>query len=243
MLSNIKLCLKLCFLVIHVRVFANPTIHVFGDSHASFFFTNLKPVQIYEEANISYNSSNSIKQILCKIHYLSAVTMHRVGRDGLKFLDWKQYGIANGDIVVYVFGEIDNRCHIVKQRDLHHRDLTEITSTLIYKYLWSIEGNKKNFKNINVVILTPIAPGNDINPEFPNYGSLEDRILISQYLNKLLIDYCINKKILYLDLYSAFRNREGSISLVYTQDGCHLNPKYNYLVKDKLLTLVKDFIS
>jgi hypothetical protein len=74
---------------------ASPNIHVFGDSHVSEF------------SNIPG----------CLLHYVGPITMHRIGRDGLNFLDMTSYGVQENEVAIFVFGEIDCRCHIGKQRD------------------------------------------------------------------------------------------------------------------------------
>jgi hypothetical protein len=68
-------------------------IHIFGDSHANNNFNNIK-----------YNN-------ICN-HYQNSITMHRVGRDNINFINFINYNINNNDIVIYQFGEVDCRCHI-----------------------------------------------------------------------------------------------------------------------------------
>lgn len=92
-----------------------PTIYVFGDSHASFCFRERET--IVENDFLTYFHEPSHTQYPIHITSFIGVTMHRVGRDSLSFLNIKQRGVKNGDVVVYVFGEVDVRCHIGKQRD------------------------------------------------------------------------------------------------------------------------------
>lgn len=238
----IKFFLKIFLLINCIKVTAEPTMHVFGDSHASYCFTQSIPTMPFEETLLNYKSDNALKNIRCKIHYLGAITMHRVGRDKLNFLDWRKYDIKNNDIVIYVFGEIDIRCHIGKQRDLLKRDLTEVMDTLMYKYMESILENKKNFPHTKIIVFTPPPPGNSYNPSFPKYGAIEDRIHITNYFCKLLKQRCYDNQIYCFDLYDLLKDPSGRISFMYTVDDCHINHKLNYMVKEKLLISIKNLI-
>lgn len=102
-------------------------IHVIGDSHSSEF--------------------SGIKD--CFIHHIGPRTMYRVGRNGLKILNFKDYNVSENDLVILTFGEIDVRCHIGKQVDFHGRELDEVLSTLVSNYLNTVLENMaiiKKFK-------------------------------------------------------------------------------------------------
>jgi hypothetical protein len=103
-------------------------IHIFGDSHGDFNFRNIKYGNV-------------------KKHYRYSTTMHRVGRDKTKFIDFKYYDIHENDIVIYQFGEVDCRCHIGKQLLLGNH-IDTIINELIHNYFESIKINIQNMKNI-----------------------------------------------------------------------------------------------
>jgi len=103
------------------------TIHIFGDSHANFNFSKLQS---------EYPVQN---------HYRNSITLHRVGRDSMKYIDFRKYNITSTDIIVYQFGEIDCRCHIHKQMGTGRR-LSEIVENLVTPYLDSIQENLRQMK-------------------------------------------------------------------------------------------------
>ena len=69
------------------------TIFTFGDSHSVHPFDKLP-----------YISANSIGSTLA----------FTIGRDRLVRLDIRKFPVAEGDTVIFSFGEIDCRCHIHK---------------------------------------------------------------------------------------------------------------------------------
>ena len=111
----------------------------------------------------------------CIIHHLGPITMHRVGRDRSKLFHLTDFGIKDGDAVVFVFGEIDARCHIGKQRDLFKRDLREIIQTLVKSYLGAIAQHCADFHIVKIVYSVIPATDGKENPDYPFWGSLEER--------------------------------------------------------------------
>ena len=159
--------------------------------------------------------------------------MHRVGRDGLQLIDLKKYPINEGDSVIFVFGEIDVRCHIGKQRDIQKRNLEEIIETLTKNYLNSINLNKKTLKNLNTFILSIMPPTNQVfNEHVPYYGSLEDRINITKKLNEKLSILAKENNIIFIDAYSLLSTQKGDLRYDISDKNVHLDLKYNYLIKD-----------
>ena len=112
-------------------------IHIFGDSHANFNFSNSKYTNILN-------------------HYQNSITMNRVGRDNLNFINFINYNIKNNDIIIYQFGEVDCRCHIARQL-LLGRVLDDIINELVTNYINSIKLNTNKLKPIAANVNAPKA--------------------------------------------------------------------------------------
>ena len=54
------------------------------------------------------------------------VTMHRIGRDSLSYFNIKDYSVQENVYVVFVFGEIDVRCHIGRIADQKFLKLDDV---------------------------------------------------------------------------------------------------------------------
>lgn len=209
-------------------------IHVFGESHSWFSFTN-GASGLTPESSFSYTyNKKTLFNAKFYIHWLGPITMHRIGRDG-----FSSSNVTENDIVIFVFGETDVRCHIGKQRDEYKRSLDEVIMTLSTNYINAIKGYKNSYKNITCCICQVIPPTNACyNPQFPFYGSLEDRAFITQQLNKSLEKMCLSNDLLFLDCYGPFTSKEGT--LIYElSDGCvHLKTSTNSPVKEKVLDII-----
>jgi hypothetical protein len=214
-----------------------PIIHICGDSHAVFCFSNLSTIVPADEfLSFSFQKDNRLFPVPFAIHWLGPKTMYSIGRDGLAVLNIKNFNVSEKEIVIFVFGEIDVRVHIGKQRDQYHKLLDEILLSLVKNYFNTIILNKSNYKNITCMVMSVLPPINQCyNPSFPFYGSLEDRIEITRNLNAKLKKMCHKTNIEFFDVYDLFATPEGALN-VQLSDGCvHVNKHYNKLVKDRLI--------
>jgi hypothetical protein len=188
-------------------------IHVFGDSH-----------------------SREFEQIPgCVIHDMSPMTMHRVGRDHLESVDIRKENVFPGDVLIFVFGEIDMRCHIGKQRDEFNRDLNEVIQTLAGKYIQLIVRNRSFYSNLSIVCsITPPSDRGFNNLEYPFYGSLEDRIQIAKLLNGQLKSMCAQCGIEFLDVYHDHADEKGVLRVELSEDGVHIDRSKPALIQKRL---------
>lgn len=197
---------------------AAPTIHIFGDSHSREF--EFVPH--------------------CTVHWLGPVTMHRMGRDGLSFLNLKQSGVEENQIAIFAFGEIDVRCHVGKQRDQFNRELGEVIETLAVMYIYRILENKAQYKNLTCVVYSVTPPTDSgFNPYYPYYGSLEERIMISKLLNRRLAELSDQVGIYFLDVYDDYATPEGSLIPEYSDGTVHINHRTNQFIIKKLKVLLQ----
>lgn len=193
-------------------VWGAPSIHVIGDSH-SWEFRGIPG---------------------CMEHYLGPVTMHRMGRDRL---DAAHFSVNPGDAVVLAFGEIDVRCHIGRQRDHNERSLDEIIYTLATNYLEQIASA---FPNINLIVYS-VTPPSDIvnNREYPIYGSLEDRVNITQLLNQALKLLAPRYGIDFLDVYDDYADEQGVLCVDLSDHNVHIHPAHNGAIRNKLFEILE----
>lgn len=181
-------------------------IHVFGDSH-SLSFAGIPNTEI---------------------HYLGPVTMHRIGRDGF---DVAPYG---ADIVVWMFGEIDARCHIGRLRD-EGRDQHKIIQTLVDNYIGAI--NKNNGVNIVCSVTPPSNFPKEVNDPssiWARYGTIADRVTITRELNTALR----RKAGLFLDVYRHYSTRKGILRRWLSDGIAHIGVEHNGYLAERLQQLI-----
>jgi hypothetical protein len=211
------------------------TVYVVGDSHAAFCFGATRDLLSEERMIYNYGSL----RLPFAIYWLGPITMHRVGREGLSFLDIRRFGVKEGDVIIFVFGEIDVRCHIGKQRDCEERSLDEIINSLAENYIATIIANKKFYARVIAVVFNVIPPfPGTYNAEYPFYGTLEDRVSITYKLNATLAKLCKLHNILFLNIYDEYCNSAGDLNQALSDGGLHIGKPHNRLIKDKLLESV-----
>lgn len=196
------------------------SIHIIGDSHVRAF--------------------EGIPN--CVLHYMGPVLMHRVGRDALNIVDLRKLEIPKEEIVVYAFGEIDVRCHVLKQRDLANRTLEEIIDTLAKKYLSTILINQILYQptaSIVYNVIPPLADGGR-NPDYPIYGTIHERINATKLLNAKIRKLCIKHGFYFLDTYDLYALEDGSLNFDISDANVHIDAKHNRLIQQQLSTLLSE---
>ncbi len=200
-------------------------IHIFGDSHANFNFSKIK------YSNVKNNYKNSI-------------TMHRVGRDKKKFINFNSYSINDNDIIIYQFGEVDCRCHIGKQL-LLNRNLEEVINELVINYIDSIKINMDGYNNLKIIICNVPPTMNQqyfeniygpITHEFPFIGTNLERANYTIKVNEMLKNKCEENNFIFLDYYNFYKNENGTIKTELTDNICHI-VENNYIL-EKLYSII-----
>ena len=193
-------------------------VFVIGDSHASFGFRNIPG---------------------CIVNWLGPRTMHRVGRDGLSGLNIQSLGVQNGDTVVFVFGEIDVRCHIGKIRDSTKQSEQALISDLAQRYLNTIIENRKQYTKLKCIIFAVVPPTDKgYNPQYPYYGTLQERVRITQALNRKLHELAACNNIYMLDVYKEYSAPDGSLRREFSDGSVHVDPNKIFIIQYKLKKLL-----
>lgn len=218
-------------------------IHVFGDSHC----------RLYGSPYLSFYS--------CNVYYVGPMTMHRVGRDNMRLAELQnaskrfyetylktatpEYShmtypendvIKDDDLVIYVFGEIDIRAHLVRQLDKGRNEF-EVLNELASRYISTVKSNQNEYKHVKFGVQSITPPTDEkkmeeSGEEYPVYGDLETRMKCTHTINKMLKQMCEENNILFLDTHSYYKNDDTS----YPKPGLCRESKLNeldYRIKDK----------
>ncbi len=201
---------------------AKPALFAVGDSHAISNF-------------------GSDPQI--HVRHLGSITMHRIARDGRRAISLKGMGIYRRDIVIWCLGEIDVRCHLIKQRDLQRIPLEALTDSLARDYLRSIASIQAEIGELKTVILAVIPPTDrGENPAFPKVGNLEERIQARVLLNAALEKYSGAEGFLYLDPYGPFADSTGALKLDMSDGKVHSGRSSAPLIIHKVMETVSPWL-
>lgn len=155
------------------------TIHCIGDSHSAVFSgeDRMQPCWPEPAANlIPYFKSYRIGaatayQIRNKQHLIEQVLISA--------------NLQSDDKLMFCFGEVDNRNHLIKQANLQNRSIDSTVDECVERYLSAMEYYKKY--GLDIIIWGPIATCYDC---VPKVGSMEERNTATKIFNEKLKEKC-----------------------------------------------------
>jgi len=184
-----------------LRFSGKPVRFSVGDSHAAFTFMHIPRV-----IRLGFGP----------------VTMHRIGRDGLKgfllfsakSMLWPRSVVRPGDDIFFSFGEIDCRCHVALQVALG-RSEDEVIETLATAYIDALQEERTAGVRFWIVSVTPPADASRLKhfKSFIPTGSDEQRARITRLLNETIRALAAERGFSYLDVYSAYADKEGMLPI------------------------------
>jgi RimJ/RimL family protein N-acetyltransferase len=204
-------------------------IYIYGDSHAHNSFRNLK---------LNYTN----------LHCVS-ITMFLIGRDN-NIVNFNIDNIQSNDIIIFVYGEVDCRCHIQRQIDLG-RNEDDVINELVSNYFTTLKNNLINIDaKIIIVGVIPPTKRNDyeiingpIMHDFPFIGSDENRVRYTKKVNKLLEELSINYNYIYFNPYSYYERPDGTLKYELSDNVVHLGDNSFFLDKfTELYNKINNFI-
>lgn len=146
----------------------------------------------------------------------------------------------NEDYVMFCFGEIDVRAHLLKQSIKQNRDLDEIILECVTKYFEVIKTiNNLGFK---IIVWGVIASWSDLKPYTgPSFGTELERNKATNKFNFLLKEFSTKNNFHFVSVYDEMLNKNGTTNFEYLDewDGCHihLNQKIMPLIIKKFKNL------
>jgi hypothetical protein len=193
-------------------------IYTIGDSHAKFTFS----------------INDSVHPRIKSIFWIGPITMHRVGRDTIKFTD---HHVPKDGFVISCFGEIDTRCHIKRQCDMQ-RDEDEIIQTIVTNYINTLQLNRSDgYTHIAIMNIVPtleyqFAKDDPLKTPLPTFGSgdllqpyegtVDERKRYIKKINKVLEKEAKINGFYYLNIYDYYKNENDFLPIDMTDGGCHL---------------------
>ncbi|OQP66903.1 hypothetical protein A3860_00600 [Niastella vici] len=191
-----------------------------GDSHASFFAGKDMIQKEYPDPSI--NAIPFLEGI--RLGPVLAYSLHKenttnCGREKLfeivAKLDKEQASI------LFCFGEIDCRFHIIKQAERQGISLEEGVRNCVDSYFKVIKEVKDLGFDVFVWNAIPTSYLNQ-NPEYPHYGNHQQRNLCTRCFNDMLKSKCNNHGIVFVDVFDALVVKRLFTKEHYLFDGVHL---------------------
>ncbi len=217
-------------------------IHCIGDSHVTFFsgfhrVQSMWPIKSFNK--FSFLKSYRLGPVLA--YNLCSFKTRFNGREKLLYLS--SHILPLGCKVLFCFGEIDCRAHIIKQVEISGKDIHEIIRECVDRYFSVIKETKEKGFDILVFNVIPSGIIDQVSykpDDFPFYGTNLERNKVSKYFNKYLEQKLNKHNIIFIDIIDklVFENYETNPS--YFFDSAHLGQKAMPLFVNELLKKCPD---
>jgi hypothetical protein len=200
---------------------------VIGDSHSCFWYGK-------NELKQGFYRSSTFSGI--DIFHLGPVTANGISRTQPfheKFIELESFLIQNNQsygCLIFSFGEIDCRCHIVRLAVKNNQSINELANQTAEKYFSFV--NKLTTKyNICSLIWGPVPSNNnsfDFNTQYPSAGtSIERNYATHIFSERLNILASFTKSIAHIDIFNYLTDEFYMPRKEYFWDGCHISQKFN----------------
>jgi len=212
--------------------------HCIGDSHANFFSGTDEIQPEWPAPDIenrlpffrSYRIGPVLAYNLCEY---GTTTRGREKLENLLAL------LEPGNRIMFCFGEIDCRAHIILQSQKQNRPLAAIIREVVERYFSVILHTRTiGFLPLiwNVVPSAPTEINNRITvpPQYLFHGSCEERNHVTRIFNQNLKTLAESAGIKFLSLFDSLFREDGSVNRFYFSDEIHLSQKAMPLVLKSL---------
>lgn len=216
-----------------------PRIHSIGESHSFYSFIEVyKPCgQVYHNTVIERSDYEPFR-----LYIRGKTTLYRAPSRVVELLDdtYFQDHVHYNDICIFSFGEIDCRCHILKQAIEQNRSIESIIDDLVKNYEEALQEFYSKYENLElkVVIAGVIPPLHKYYRRLPVVGTFNDHLRNILVLNQKMKDMAERNNFYFLDLYSVYAEPDGSLLYEYSDTLNHLGSHVTYKAWDELLRVV-----
>ena len=225
-------------------------IYCIGDSHVSFFSGQ-------DKMQLPWPHKSNDRLAFFKTFRLGAVLADSLSKYGSSMkgrellfvlLDRRMPMVEFRSIppkskVLFCFGEIDCRFHILKQSIQRDVEVEVVVEETVNKYVNVL----KEFQALEYEILVwnVIPPTNPAktNPEYPHYGKYSERIKATMLFNNFLKKKCTDFKFNFIDIYDQLIEKNYHANMNYYMDEIHLSQKAMSFTIDSLQKIYPDIFN
>jgi hypothetical protein len=193
-------------------------IHCIGDSHSSVFSGKEEIQPIWP--NLSDDQMDQFKS-----YRIGAATAYQLHTKVPIINNIIESKVKKNDKVLFCFGEVDIRAHLIKQKDLQSREIQDIVKECVDRYMIVLKNYK--YQNIDMYAWGPIASWHPSRQYTggPSFGSCYERNLTTKYFNEYLNSECIKNNIGFVSIFDKMVDKDLITIPTYLDDweGCHMH--------------------
>jgi len=192
-------------------------IHCVGDSHSAFFsgVEEMQPVW----PKIAVNALPFFKSY--RIGPATAYQLHTKQ----EIIESVVKTINPEDKIMFCFGEVDCRAHLIKQHFIQNKPIEELVEECVERYLSSVKYFKDNYPN-QIIFWGPIASWCDKKQySGPSYGTNQERNIVTKLFNDLLQRRCQEIGYDFVSIFYDMLNNDLTTNVDFLEDwqGAHIH--------------------
>jgi len=130
-----------------------------------------------------------------------------------------------GDMILFGFGEIDCRVHLLKQSEKHKQSLEDVVHDCVENYFKLFQMAKQYGFPLLAWNVPPSSRDTIECGEYSTYGTCEQRNEVSRLFNATLRKICQDNGVIFLSIFESLLDREGLTNSYFYMDQIHLSQK------------------
>jgi len=211
-------------------------IHYIGDSHVSVFSGKDAVIPSWGEAPAgTWDMFPDFRT-----YRLGPFLAYNIGQNGhmskeILFHVLKE-AVPIKSKVLLVFGEMDCRIHLVKQKDIQKRSLVDLTEECVSRYFRTVLD--VNWLGYEVMVFggIPTAPKASEwdNEQWGHYGTHKDRNEAARLFDLRVRGECEKNGLFCLSILDLLVDKDGNTDGSYFMDGIHLSQKAMSLIRKRM---------
>ena len=170
-------------------------IHCIGDSHSAVFSGK-------EEMQPIWPQRSDDRTPFFKSYRIGPATAYQLETKILVIDEIIQFNVnLDTDYVLFCFGEVDIRAHLIKQMDLQSKTVNEIVKECVDRYFSVLLRYKE--ANIKVIAWGPIASWHESKQYTggPSFGTCLERNIVTEEFNRYLEELCNQNNIEFVTIF------------------------------------------
>lgn len=142
--------------------------------------------------------------------------------------------VKRDDIIMFCFGEIDCRTHLLKQAHLQKKSIVSVVNECLDRY-FEIFRVAQQYGVPLMAWNVPASSCEEIKQgEYSTYGICQERNHVSQVFNQLLKKRCDESGVIFISIFDKLIDKDGLTNMSYYMDPIHLSQKAMPLILDEL---------
>lgn len=196
-------------------------IHCIGDSHVSVFTGHDCMPPIWHPMRRSDDKSKYFRT-----YRIGAATAYQL-EGKIPIIDFiiERAPISKDDKMLFCFGEVDIRAHLIKQSIDKERDIEEVVKECVDRYFNTIMHFKG--KGYDMMVWGPIASWSEKAPytSGPSYGTTLERNNATRIFNNYLEEKCNGNGVVFLSIFDKMLLDDGNTDPKYLDpwEDCHIH--------------------